>query len=184
MSSNSAERASATPGAATVERAELRAALLTRPAAATAVAAVMVAAVAAALDTHPVAAAVSALVAAAVVLATSAVTGLLGVRTAAARAEAVFAAAMASFAGKVVVFAVALGIVGHVTAARRIPFAVSAIAAVLVWLTVEVAFVARLRAAGATVFGPPVGRAARGALGRDHHGGDPAVDDGDQPPVG
>jgi len=134
---------------------ELRRALLTRPAAVSAGAAVLMAAGSAALDSHRLAAAGAALVAGAVVIGSSAVTGLLGVRTAAARAEAVFAAAMASFAVKVLVFGIALGIAGHVGAARRTPFALTAIVAVLVWLAVEVHAVARMRSTGAVVFGPP-----------------------------
>jgi len=139
-----------------LRRAELRRALLTAPAMAAGVAAIVVAVVSAALDGHHVAAAVSALVAAAVVIAASGVTGVLGVRSAAARPEAVFAAAMVSFMTKVLVFAVALAVIGSVDSARRVPFAIGAITAVLVWLTVEVVGVARLRSTGAAVFGPPI----------------------------
>ena len=136
--------------------AELRRALLTAPATVTGVAAVVVAVLAAVLDDHHVAAAVSALAAAAVVVLASTITGVLGVRSAAARPEAVFAAAMVSFMSKVLVFAVALAVIGSVDGARRVPFALAAITAVLVWLAVEVVLVARLRSTGAAVFGPPV----------------------------
>lgn len=142
-------------GADRADRAELRQALLTRPTAVSSVAAVVVSAGSAVLDDHRLAAAVSGLVAAAVVIGCSAITGLLGVRTATARAEAVFAAAMASFAIKVLVFGIALGFAGHVDGVRRTSFAVTAIVAVLVWLAVEVRAVGRLQSTGAVVFGPP-----------------------------
>jgi len=147
--------AAAQPAPGRGDRGELRGALLTRPAVATTAAVVVMAAGSAALDGHRVAAALSALVAGAVVVGSSAVTGLLGVRTAAARAEAVFAAAMASFAVKVLVFGAALGVAGHIDAARPTAFALTAIAAVLVWLGVEVHAVSRMRSTGAVVFGPP-----------------------------
>lgn len=144
------------PEPAEPRRAELRRALLTAPALAAGIAGVVVAVGSAVLDGHHLAAAVSALVAAAVVVAASAVTGVLGVRSAAARPEAVFAAAMVSFMTKVLVFAVALAVIGSVDSARRVPFAIGAITAVLVWLAVEVVGVARLRSTGAAVFGPPI----------------------------
>lgn len=147
------------------EPAELRRALLTAPAAGTGVAVVVVAVVAAVLDAHHVAAAVSALVAGAVVVLASTITGVLGVRSAAARPEAVFAAAMVSFMTKVLVFAIALAVIGSVDGARRVPFAVAAITAVLVWLAVEVVLVARLRSTGAAVFGPPVTAATQAGDG-------------------
>lgn len=148
---------------------ELRNALLVRPAVVTAAAGVVVVVLAAALDGHRAAGAVSALVGVAVVLLASGITGVLGIRTATARAEAVFAIAMVSFLTKVLVFAVALAVVGSVPGAHRIPFGVAAIVSVLVWLAVEVFLVSRLRSTGAAVFGPPA-----------RTGGEPSADPGEQ----
>lgn len=178
---------------------ELRRALLTGPAAGATFAAVAVTVVSAVLDDHHLAGAVSALVAAAVVTAASAVTGALGVWSAAARPETVFAAAMASFMTKILVFAVALALIGSVDTARRVPFAVAAISAVLAWLTVEVVLVMRLRTSAAAVFGPPVPGATPAAVQPPGHGGKgssasagacgttssvPPPDVGSGPPVG
>ena len=195
------ESIAVTPGPAVQgpEPAELRRALLTAPAAATGGAVLVVAVVAAVLDDHHAAAAVSALVAGAVVVVASTITGVLGVRSATARPEAVFAAAMVSFMTKILVFAVALAAIGSVEAARRVPFAVAAIVAVLVWLAVEVVLVARLRSTGAAVFGPPVttgtepGTGSTGGVGEGSSGSiegpapassAPARDFGSGPPVG
>ena len=152
---------------------ELRRVLLTVPAAAAGAAGVVVAVVAGVLDSHHLAAVVSAAVAVAVVLLASGITGMLGVRTATARAEAVFAIAMVSFLTKVLVFAIALAVVGSVDAARRVPFAAGAITAVLVWLAAEVAGVARMRSTGAAVFGPPARTVDGGAAGAGADGARP-----------
>lgn len=157
---DTAERTRPTAGAgptdpAAGDRAQVRRALLISPAAITGAAAVIVAVLSGVLDSHHLAAVVSALVGSLVVVFASAITGALGVRTATARAEAVFAVAMVSFLTKVLVFAIALAVIGSVGSARRLPFAAGAIVAVLVWLAVEVWAVSRLRSTGAAVFGPP-----------------------------